>query len=383
MRTKTRRERRRGQIVAKGDGCYLIRFFIGRQADGRRKYSSRMIHGSYRKAEQELTKVLREIDTHSFIEPSRQTLAEYLDRWLDTTARLSVSERTLEDYRTRLKRDVLPAIGAIRLDRLSLQDVQQVYSASSSRGHSPRTVRYTHAILKQALEKAVIIGLLIRNPAQHAVLPKQQRAEMKVLSRQQVSRFLVVTETSQWHALWSILLLGGLRPSEALALRWSDLEGNRLHIVRALKKLQNDRYSIASPKTERSRRAVFLPDAALRALREHRARQALLVLSAGPAFERNDLMFPNAQGRPMDLSKVRRLFKRALAEADLPQVRLYDCRHSHATLLLSVGENPKIVSERLGHTTVSMTLDTYSHVLPDMQQATAERIDEVLRAALG
>ena len=278
---------------------------------------------------------------------------------------------------------MVPALGALRLDRLSLQDIQQVYSTASSRRLSPRTVRYSHAILKQALEKAVISGLLVRNPAQHAVLPKQHRAEMKVLSRQQVSHFLVVTEASPWHALWSVLLLGGLRPSEALALRWKDLEGNRLHIVRALKKLQKDRYSIASPKTERSRRVVFLPDATLRALREHRARQALLMLSAGSAFERNDLMFSNIHGRPMDLSKVRRLFKRALADADLPQVRLYDCRHSHATLLLSVGENPKIVSERLGHTTVSMTLDTYSHVLPDMQQATAERIDEVLRAALG
>ena len=137
MRAKTKQERRRGQIVPKGDGCYLIRFFLGRSPDKRRKYSSRIVYGNYRKAEQELTKVFREIDTQTFAEPSRQTVAEYLDRWLETTAPLSVSERTLEDYRTRLKLDVVPNIGAIRLDRLSMQDVQSVSAAQSSRGLSP------------------------------------------------------------------------------------------------------------------------------------------------------------------------------------------------------------------------------------------------------
>ncbi len=381
MRSKTALERRRGQIVPKGDGRFMIRFFVGRKTDGSRNYSSRTIHGNFRKAQQELTKVLREIDTRTFVEPSRQTLAEYLSKWLDTTVNLSVAERTYEDYRTRLTRDVVPVLGSIRLDRISLQDVQQLYSTLSSRGLSPRTVRYTHGILKQALEKAVIGGILFRNPAHHAVLPKLQRNEMKILSPQQVNRFLVVTERSPLHALWSVLLLGGLRPSEALALRWSDLEGNRLQVTRALKKGKRDSYSIGSPKTARSRRAVFLPEATLRSLREHRSQQAAQILAAGSTFERNDLLFPNLIGRPMDLSKARRCFKRALKEAGLPQVRLYDCRHSHATLLISGGENVKVVAERLGHTTVSMTLDTYSHVLPDMQQAAAERIDRMMQVA--
>jgi integrase len=383
MRSKAAIERRRGQIVSKGHGRYMIRFFVGRKADGSRNYSSRTIRGTFKKAQQELTRVLREIDTHTFVEPCRQTLAEYLGSWLDTTKSLSVAERTLEDYRTRLNRDVIPALGSIRLDRLALQDVQQLYASLSSRELSARTVRYTHAILKQALEQAVISGILFRNPAHHAVLPKQRHTEMKVLSHQQISRFLVVTESSSFHALWSVLLLGGLRPSEALALRWSDLDGNRLHVSRALKKGTKDSYSIGTTKTDRSRRVVILPDATLRALREHRAQQAAQILAAGSLYERNDLVFTNSVGRPIDLSKVRRCFKSALKEAGLPQVRLYDCRHSHATLLLSVGENPKIVSERLGHTTVSMTLNTYSHVLPDMQQATAERIDQVLQAATG
>jgi integrase len=341
MRSNTALERRRGQIVTKGDGRFMIRFFVGRKADGSRNYASRTIHGTYRKAQQELTKVLREIDTRTFIEPSRQTLGEYLASWLDTTKSLSVAERTLEDYRTRLNRDVIPSLGLIRLDRLALQDVQQLYASLSSRNLSARTVRYTHAILKQALEKAVISGILFRNPAHHAVLPRRRHTEMKVLSHQQVSRFLVVTECSPFHALWSVLLLGGLRPSEALALRWNDLEGNRLQISRALKKGTNDSYSIGTTKTERSRRAVILPDATLRALREHRAQQAAQILAAGSIYERNDLVFTNSVGRPMDLSKVRRSFKSALKGAGLPQVRLYDCRHSHATLLLGVRREPQ------------------------------------------
>lgn len=341
MRAKVKQERRRGQIIPKGHGCYLIRFFLGRTPDGRRKYTSRTIHGTYRKAEQELTKTLREIDTQMFVEPSRQTLAEYLSTWLETTARVSLATRTLEDYQTRLRLDVLPTIGAIRLDRLCVHDVQRAYGALADRKLSPRTVRYTHTILKQALEKAVIHGLLFRNPAQHVVLPKQRRSDKKVLTPEQVSRFLVVTDGTQWHALWSVLLLGGLRPAEALALRWSDLEGNRLRISHALKKIGENRYAIDSPKTERSRRAVVLPDAAVRALREHRVRQNLHVLSVGEVFERNDLMFPNSHGRIMDLANIRRHFKRTLEDAGFPRVRLYDCRHSHATMLLSAGENPK------------------------------------------
>jgi integrase len=373
-------QRSRGQIICRGDDRYLIRLFLGRRPDGSRNYRSKTVRGTYKIADRELTKLLREIDTGTYVEPVKQSLQSYLEQWLVTTMSLKVSPRTLEDYESRLVRDIYPTIGHKRLDVLSRQDIQEVNAGLVRRGLAPRTVRYTHSVLKQALKQAVINGLLFRNPADHVTLPKQSRKEMSALSPDQVNRFLAATQGSEWYALWAVLILAGLRPGEALGLKWADLEGSTIRIVRALKKGSDDTYYLAEPKTERSRRSVLLPKQVLNALQEHRATQARRILKAGPRFERNDLIFPNSLGQPMDISKVRRLFKSALSAAGLPEVRLYDLRHTHATLLLVLGENPKVVSERLGHSNISITLDTYSHVLPTMQEASVQRLETLLIA---
>lgn len=366
VKAKRALDRPRGQVTARGENRYLVRVYLGRDAGGKRKYSARMVQGTYKTASRELTRMLRELDTGSFIEPSKQSLQDYLKAWLENSVRLTVAERTFEDYKGRLLKDVIPALGAKRLESLSLNDFQQVYARMVTRGLSPRTVRYTHAIVKQALEKAVVSGLLFRNPAQHADLPRQQRNEMAVLTPVQVNSFLAVTKESELHALWVILLLGGLRPGEALGLKWGDIDGQRVRIVRSLKKGKGDTVFLGDPKTDRSRRTVLLSAHAMDALHEHRVRQSRRMLQTGPKYRRDDLVFTNAVGGPMDLSKVRRQFKQALSQCGLPSIRLYDSRHTHATLMLTAGVNPKVVSERLGHTNIGITLDTYSHVLPDM-----------------
>lgn len=379
MRSRKKRPRGRGQIVERGPERYLVRVYIGRDRANRRRYSSRTVRGTYGAAQRALTKALREVDAGTFVEPCRQTLAEYLERWLETVAKLSVADRTLEDYRARLRRDVVPTLGHRRLDQLSVQDVQALYAEMSTRGLGPRTIRYTHSVLRQALEKAVQTSLLARNPTQYAELPRQVRAEMRALTPQQVTRFLAATASDPWYPLWAVLLLGGLRPGEALGLKWADVQERRLRIVRALKKGAGNQYMLAEPKTERSRRGVMLPQQALDALQSHRASQAAVMLRTGAKYARQDLVFANARGGLLDVAKVRRHFKKALAAAGLPSVRLYDTRHTHATLLLAAGENPKVVSERLGHTNIGITLDTYSHVLPDMQENSVQRLEATLR----
>ena len=383
MTQKRRGERKRGQITRRGDNRYLIRIYLGRNPDGTRKYSARIVVGTYKNAERALTKALRECDTGTYVEPSRQTLREYLTSWLESFAKMAVSPRTYEDYRHRLTRDVLPELGEKRLDQLTLADIQRLYSDMKARGLKPRTIRYTHSVLKAALKRAVIAGVLVRNPADHAELPRQTKREMKVLAPEEVNRFLVVTRNDPLHALWAILLLGGLRPGEALGLRWSDLDGNQVRIVRALRKMTRDQYALADTKTEGSRRAVLLPTPALSALEAHRIKQAREILAAGPRYERSDLIFANACGRPMDIAKVRRSFKGSLKKANVNSVRLYDARHTHATVLMGEGVNPKVVSERLGHTNVGITLDTYSHVQPTMQQSVVERLDSLFKVATG
>jgi integrase len=374
-------ERSRGQVIRKGDDRYLIRVFVGRQLDGKRKYCSRTVSGTIRTAERELTKVLREIDTQTFVEPCKQTLAEYVEQWLTSSIRLTVSGRTAEDYAHRIRKDILTRIGHRQLHQLTMQEIQGCYAALIDAGLSARTVRYTHSILKQALKRAVIAGLLFRNPAEHLELPRQVRREMSVLTPDQVNRLLAVTRDHEYHALWSVLLLGGLRPGEALGLKWSDVRDSSVHIMRALKKGADDKYFLAEPKTQSSRRIVPLLVEATAALQAHRSRQLVEMMRGERKYERNDLVFANSLGRPMDLAKVRRLFKRALKDAELPQVRLYDSRHTHATLMLQAGINPKIVSERLGHTNIQMTLGTYSHVLPGMQEESVSRLETFLAAA--
>lgn len=383
MAQKQRRERDRGSIIQRGDDRYLIRIYLGRRPDGKRKYSARIVVGTYTSAKRALTKALRESDTGTYVEPSGQTLGEYLTSWLESYPRLAVSPRTYEDYRHRLTHDVLPALGEKRLDQLTLLDIQRLYADMDARGLSPRTIGYTHSVLKQALKRAVRAGVLTKNPADHAELPRQRKREMKVLAPQEVNRLLVVTRDDPLHALWAILLLGGLRPGEALGLRWNDLDDNQVRIVRALRKTTRDQYALADTKTVGSRRLVLLPTQALSALQSHRYRQNHEILAAGPRYERNDLIFANAFGRPMDIAKVRRCFKAALKKAGLKDVRLYDARHTHATLLMGEGVNPKVVSERLGHTNIGITLDTYSHVLPTMQQSAVERLDSLFRVASG
>jgi len=267
------------------------------------------------------------------------------------------------------------------LDQLGVDDVQAFYAALTNRGLSPRTVRFCHAVLRSALAHAVKRNMLPRNPADDATLPKSHRHEMRCLDRCEAQRFLAAAETDQWSALWILLITTGLRPGEACALKWTDLSDTRLSIQRTLVPGYRGTWQLDEPKTARSVRSIPLPPSAVRALVRHRANQAAERLRAGASYKDLDFVFANSLGDPLHpevLSK--RPFHRILQAAGLPQIRMYDLRHTAATLLLAAGENPKVVSERLGHASITLTLDTYSHVLPDMQQAAADKLERMLFA---
>jgi integrase len=375
---KDESQRNRGQIVSRGLNTYLVRVYLGNDANGRRKYASKTIRGTYKAAEQYLTKCLREIDTQAFVEPSKRTLTEYLESWL--AAKQDVAIRTLKDYRDRLRLHVIPLLGHQRLDQLRTEDIQQISAKMVERGLG-RTIRYTYAILKQALGRAVRLGYLTRNPAEYVILPRQSRSEMKVLTPAQVNLFLEVTAGHPLRTLWCVLVTTGLRPGEALGLKWTDLDDSRVRVQRAVAQDDKNGFYLSETKTDKSRRSVRLPAIALAALEAHRARQAAEILVAGPAYERNGLIFANSVGRLLDQSKIRKEFYRALKRAGLPRVRLYDLRHSHATHLLMAGVHPKVVADRVGHSTTNLTLDTYSHVLPEVQEDAVQKVETLFKLA--
>ncbi len=368
-----------GQLIRRGERRWLVRVYRGADAStGKRRYQAKVVHGSKRDAQRLLTKMLRARDTNTLVEPSRQTLAVYLDKWLRVSAKPRVRPRTLRDYQSLLERYVIPEIGWIRLDQLSPPSVQRVYNEMLERGLSALTVRYTHAVLRSALAQAVKWQKLVRNPVDLVDLPRKPRREMQALSAEQASAFLQAASGTPNEALWVLLLTTGMRPSEALGLKWSDLEGNKVRIQRVLTR-DKDGWRFEEPKTALSRRTIVLPSTAVRVLRAHRKRQVVRGSPTDVTCETPNLVFATRTGQPLDYrTVVRRHFKPLLAKAGLPNIRLYDLRHTCATLLLSRGEHPKIVGERLGHSSTTLTLDTYSHVLPDMQEQAAVRLEETL-----
>jgi integrase len=367
----------RGQIVRRGKRTWLVRVSLGRDAAGTRKYHSKTVHGAKTAARRYLVQVQRELDTATFVQASPQPLATFVEEWFTAAVQPRVRARTLADYRALLARHVLPTLGTRRLSQLTASEIQAAYATMLAAGLAARTVRYVHAVLHAALAQAVKWQQLARNPATLVALPRPIRREPRVLDPEQAARFLAAAAQDRDHALWALLLTAGLRPGEALALKWSDLDGHRLRVQRSLAR---ETRQLDEPKTARGRRVVVLPPSMLRLLQQHRRRQAGERLTAGAAWQDLDLIFATPRGEPLHWHRIARRFARLLRVAHLPRIRPYDLRHTCATLLLAAGENVKVVSERLGHASAALTLDVYSHVLPDMQQRAAEKLESLLFA---
>jgi integrase len=223
----------------------------------------------------------------------------------------------------------------------------------------------------------------MRNPASLVELPKQTHKEMQALSPEQAALFLNAAKVDRWGIVFKIALITGMRPEEYLGLQWKDIdfEQGRVIVQRTLVwRRKGGGWYFGEPKTSRSRRSIPIPHSLAYELREHKRHQAEERLKAGPRYQIHDLVFATPDGGPlMPQNLYRRHFKPILKLAGLPEsLRMYDLRHSCATLLLAVQENPKVVSERLGHATVTLTLDTYSHVLPSMQRAATDKLERLL-----
>ena len=370
-----------GQLIPRGEKTWLVRIFIGRDSKtGKRKYHNKTIRGNKKDAQKYLNGRLREIDLGIFIEPSALSLNDYFDKWLESAARPRVSRRTADGYEALLKRYIRDSLGSERLDKLQPLDIQKVYGEIQARGLSARVVRHTHSALHNALKQAVKWGLIFRNPADLVELPKVPHKERRVLSQDEALRFLKAADSLPRGLIFEFALLTGMRPEEYLALQWSDLDFERgaASIQRALVRHKKE-WSFEKPKTPRSRRTVPLPSLLLQKLTEYKRKQNEERLKAGPLWQAHGLIFCSEIGTPLSIPPLTyRYFRPILKKAELPQIRLYDLRHSCATLLLMADENPKVVSERLGHSTVVLTLDTYSHVLPTMQQRATEKLERLL-----
>lgn len=318
---------------------------------------------------------------------NRTTVGEYLATWLEIK-KPTLSQGTYTDYEDLIRARLRPALGAMKLSELQATDIEHLYARMQQEGLSARTVRYTHTVLSSALKHAVRRDALVKNPAGLVELPRAEHREMKFLTPEQARRFLKACALDECGLIFDLALWTGMRPEEYLGLKWEDIDFARGTITVQRKVRFNRRgggWYFGEPKTKYSRRMLVLDEALLEALQRQRLRQREAkkdLLEAGEiaSYHNLGLVFASSVGTPMSIRNLeRRHFKPTLKRAKLPDIRLYDLRHTCATTLLVQGQDPKTVSEWLGHSSVAFTLDTYGHVMESMKRDAAKRLGQALR----
>ena len=375
----------RGRVFRRGETWSFV-VDLPPAPDGRRRQRQKGGFRTRKEAEAALAALLTDVQKGSVLEPSRQTLAAYLDDWLASAAP-SLRPTTVQGYETAIRNWIVPRIGGMRLQAVTPQVLQRLYAELSESGRhngngglSPRSVKLAHTVLHLALGRAALWRLIPGNPAALKLdIPRQVRREMTTWTAAEARRFLDATKDDRLAALWVLMLGTGMRRSEALGLRWEavDFARNRLAVVSTVV-LVGNKPCFSEPKTPESRRVVHLDAPVLAALRAQRKRQAEEQLSAAHGWRDSGLVFTSAVGGMLDPHNVRRTFDLAIAKAGLTPIRLHDLRHTFATLALGAGAHPKQVQEMLGHADVSITLDIYAHVTEDMHRDAAERIGKLL-----
>ena len=294
------------------------------------------------------------------------TLGEYLEQWLEVCRR-RLRVKTYDSYVLCAHR-IQHEIGRVPISRLTPLILQSAYARLERGGLSPRTVFQTHSVLHCALDQALHWGLVKTNPTELVAEPRPLSREMTALSATQLAALLRSSRGSRWYPLWVLLGTAGLRIGEALGLRWEDisLEHGRLQIKRALQRQRGKGLVYVQTKTPRSRRLIHLSGIAIEGLREQQEKAC------------SEIVFANRHGEPLESSSVTDALKIALKRAGLPRIRVHDLRHTTATVLLEAGTHPKLVQELLGHSTVALTLNTYSHVTAGMSDQAARTMDHVL-----
>lgn len=389
-----------GTIIKKGDNAWMVRIYLGRDAKGKTKHFNKLIHGLKKDAQQYLNAKMRDRDLGTFITPTSDTVDIYLDRWLKEVAKNKLSVRTFANTESLLENHIRPRIGLKRLTELQAYEIQNIYNEMTTAGYSPRTVRHTHTALSSALKQAVKWRLIFQNPCGLCELPRMTKREMKYFTVEEVKVFLEYAKTDRYYAAFLLAIETGMRPEEYLGLQWKDvdLDEGALTVRRALITHKGGGYEFAEPKTPKSRRSIPLTPESVTVLKAHKRKQLEERLSLGTAYTNLDLVFASSVGTPVQHRNFDRRHFHAIIKCanerieeenlknntndpKLPILRLYDLRHTMATLLLSAGVNPKVVSERLGHASVVLTLDTYSHVLPTMQKAATSEIGKLMFGA--
>jgi integrase len=378
----------RGSIVRRGKKWAVI-VDVACDAKGHRKQRWHSGFETKRDASRALTEILASLQAGAYVEPSKQTVAGFMREWLSAT-KATVRPSTWASYRLMVESHIVPGLGAMSLQQLAPSMLNAFYAellASGRRdgkgGLSARTVRYVHMIVRRSLSQAVHWQRLTRNVADQADPPHPHAGqEMRTWTALELRTFFEHVSTDRFYAAFVLAGTTGMRRGEVLGLRWRDLDldAGRAAIRQTLLSVG---YAVlfSTPKTAKGRRSIALDAVTVASLREHRRRQLEERLAFGRGYGDQDLVFVREDGSPVHPDYFSERFERAEKDAGLPRIRLHDLRHTHATLALQAGVHAKVVSERLGHATVGITLDTYSHAIPAMEEEAAARVAAIVFGA--
>ena len=364
-----------GSVYKRADGRWAAAFTL---ADGGRKYY-------YANTRREVAERLRAgLQTQSQGLPAtneRERVGPWLTHWLADIATPNLRPKTIASYDAIVRRHLLPTLGRIVLTRLTPDDVERYCAAKAAGGLAPKTVRHHHSVLRRALREAERRGLIQRNVARLVTPPKAARFEVRPLTPQEARAILDATGRDRLAALYALALGLGLRQGEVLGLRWEDVDLPAGTVtVRQTLQRYDGAYHLGEPKTERSRRSLAMPEQLAGILRQHRARQAEEQIAAGKDWRGKDwgLVFASEMGEPLSGIQVTRRFQRLLSAAGLPRMRFHDLRHGAATVLLALGVDLRTIMETLGHSQISVTMDVYAGVIPELKRDAAERVGAAL-----
>jgi len=373
----TRRGPNEGSIHERWDGRWAGSVHIGYQ-DGRRVRKHVMGH-SRAEVKEKMAALMRAHDENRPIPDQREKVGPFLRRWLDEVARPTIRASTYDSYDDIVAGHLIPGLGRIALAKLGPAEVQTFLNAKSASGLSPRRVQYIHAVLRRALVTAERWGMVSRNVAKLVDPPRVPKHEISPLTPEQARQLIEACVDDRHLALYVTALGTGLRQGELLGLRWEDvdLETGRLRVRHTLANVKGQ-LTLLEPKTERSRRTVMLADAVVTALRAHRTRQRKERLVSGSRWVDSGHIFTTLHGTPYHAATITRAFQAALERAGLPRCRFHDLRHAAATFLLAQGMTLEDVKNLLGHSSITLTSNTYGHVLEQRQRQVARAMDAVL-----
>jgi integrase len=367
-----------GSIVKRGKESWRLKFDISPDPiSGERRTRYSTFKGSKRDAQTRLAKFISEADDGVDAAPASLSVGEYIEHWLSNAVKPSVRANTYEGYGVIASKHLVPALGKIKLRKLSALHIQSYYTDKAAAGLSAQTVNHHHRLLFQALKHAYNSRLITFNPVSAVKPPKIPKSEIQVLSKDELVTLLDGLRGKRIFYLAFLAACTGMRRSELLGLRWCDvdIEAHRITVIQTLEQTKEYGLRIGETKTKSSRRPITLPPAAIPVIKEWKISQDREHLRLGQGRDDNRLVFTREDGEWYSPRSMSHMFSDAIKKIDIPRITLHGLRHTHITHLLRDNVNIKVVSARAGHSTVSITLDVYGHLIDNMESAAADVVE--------